>query len=56
MATETKTTKKQPKKKAPKVDKFVYDGREYIVLERKDGKVKITDGTIHFWTKDEQAD
>ena len=54
--TETKTTKKQPKKTAPKVDKFLYNGREYIVLERIEGRVKITDGTIHFWTSDEQTD
>lgn len=50
--TETKTTKKQPKKTAPKVDACIYRDRKYIIQEHSNGKVKLTDGVIHFWVKE----
>ena len=61
---ETKTATKKPaaKKTAKKIDKVIYRDREYIVLERDVGhifvvlernedKVNLTDGLIHFWAK-----
>ena len=47
--TETKTTKKQPKKTAPKVDACIYRDHKYIIQEHSNGNVKLTDGVIHFW-------
>lgn len=50
---ETKTDTKKPaaEKTAKKIDKVTYRDREYIVLERNEDKVKLTDGLIHFWAK-----
>lgn len=50
---ETKTATKKPaaKKTAKKIDKVIYRDREYIVLERNEDKVNLTDGLIHFWAK-----
>ena len=50
---ETKTATKKPaaKETAKKIDKGIYRDREYIVLERNEDKVKLTDGLIHFWAK-----
>lgn len=49
----TKKTESKPKAttKKPKADTAVFRGQKYIVLERSDHKVKLTDGTIHFWVK-----
>ena len=50
---ETKIAAKKPaaKKTAKKIDKVTYRDREYIVLERNEDKVNLTDGLIHFWAK-----
>ena len=52
----TKTTKAKPKKpKKQKSETMEYKGQTFDVLERQDGKVKLTDGIIHFWVKDVKA-
>ena len=35
-----------------KKEMFLYKGKKYEVLERANGRVKLTDGVIHFWVKD----
>ena len=49
----TKKTESKPKAttKKSKADTATFRGQKYIVLERSDHKVKLTDGTIHFWVK-----
>lgn len=49
----TKATKAKPKKQ--KSETMEYKGQTFDVLERQDGKVKLTDGIIHFWVKDVKA-
>lgn len=49
----TKATKAKPKKQ--KRETMEYKGQTFDVLERQDGKVKLTDGIIHFWVKDVKA-
>lgn len=46
---EKKTTKKSTKTK--KTNVVTYKGQKYTLLEEGNGKVKLTDGTIHFWVK-----
>jgi len=47
--TETKKTRK-PRAKKEQADRVTYRGQTFIVLERTENRVKLTDGTIHFWT------
>ena len=51
MATKNTETKPKATTKKPKAEAVTYRGRKYTVLERTDHKVKLTDGTIHFWVK-----
>lgn len=54
----TKATKAKPKEAKPKKQKnetMEYKGQTFDVLERQEGKVKLTDGIIHFWVRDVKA-
>lgn len=55
--TETKTTRKPRAKKTEQKEQATYKGQVYIVLDRTDNRVMLTDGLIHFWVweKDVQA-
>ncbi len=43
--------KKTTKKKTTKKNKVMFKEKEYEVLEQNENKVKLTDGSIHFWVK-----
>lgn len=49
---ETKTATKKTTRKAKK-DEVLYRGQKYTILEEANGKVKLTDGMIHFWVRGE---
>ena len=49
---ETKKKSETKKKKA----EVSYNGKEYSVLEEVNGRLKLTDGTIHFWVKAEKIE
>ena len=49
--TTKKTTTRKPRAKKPQADLATYKGRTFEVLERNGNRVKLTDGTIHFWVK-----
>ena len=51
----TKATKAKAKPKKQKKETMEYKGQTFEVLERQDGKAKLTDGIIHFWVKDVKA-
>jgi hypothetical protein len=53
--TTTKAKAKQAKPKKQKKETVEYKGQTFEVLERQNGKVKLTDGIIHFWVKDVTA-
>lgn len=39
-------------KKRTRKETVTYKGEKYTVLEKVNGKVKLTDGLIHFWVKE----
>lgn len=43
-------------KKTTKKTKVTYKGQKYTVLEEQDGKLKLTDGIIHFWVKKDNVE
>lgn len=47
---EKKTTKKKATTKKTK-NTVLYNEKEYEVLEQTEDKVKLTDGSIHFWVR-----
>lgn len=52
--TEKKTTTKKPaakRTKKPKEVTVIYKDQKYTVIEENDGKLKLTDGIVHFWVK-----
>lgn len=51
MAKETKTKKRTKKK-----NEVTYRDQKYLLLEEAHGKCKLTDGTIHFWAREEEVD
>ena len=44
------------KKKADKPAKVTYKQQKYTVLEEQDGKLKLTDGIIHFWVRKDNVE
>ena len=48
---EKKTTKKTTKKNIA-----VYNGQKYTILEEANDRIKLTDGTIHFWVKADKVE
>ena len=45
--------KKTETKKTAKKETLTFKGQKYTVLDRHEGKVKLTDGLIHFWVKED---
>lgn len=43
-------------KKTTKKTKVTYKGQKYSVMEETDTKLKLTDGTIHFWVRKESVE
>lgn len=52
MATKKTTTKKT----TTKPETVLLRGKEYFVVERNEHKTKLTDGTIHFWARNEDVE
>lgn len=48
---EKKTTKKTTKKNTA-----VYNGQKYTILDEAEGKLMLTDGSIHFWVKADKVE
>lgn len=42
---------KKETKKTKKTNTATYKNQKYTILEEANGKVKLTDGTIHFWVR-----
>ena len=47
--------KKQTRKPRKKIPKAIYKDREFIIMDHVGNKYKITDGTIHFWVKEDDV-
>lgn len=43
-------------KKTTKKTKVTYKGQKYTVMEEQDGRLKLTDGIIHFWVRKESVE
>ena len=48
--------KAEAKKETKKSKNVTYKQQKYTVLEEQDGKLKLTDGIIHFWVRKESVE
>lgn len=47
---------KKTAKKTTKKNTATYNGQKYTVLDEANGKIKLTDGVIHFWVKADKVE